>query len=317
MTATGTETATRKVVIYTSIYHELLDKLGPALKVRFPDLDVEFVTKGGTEHLIAKLESEFNAGIQEADAIMLADPAYARLLKQQGRLQSYVSPGAAKVVVDKDPAGAYTGVRVIDVVILYNTNLVKSDAAPRSFKDLLDPKWKGQVAFPDPTKSGSTLATVGALVQKYDWEFFRKAEANAWQFGGSSSSAPEKVSTGKAKVGVAIEQQYLLAKREGKPMGMVWPEDGTIVLDSPYAILKNARNPDGARQVLDWILTPEAQTLLTQGEMHPAISGIPAPAGSIPLDKLLARSMKMDWDRYALERDQVSRLIAGIVTIKG
>ncbi|HYF92305.1 MAG TPA: ABC transporter substrate-binding protein [Symbiobacteriaceae bacterium] len=306
---------TGKVTIYSSASKDLLDAMTPVLKAKYPELEVEWVY-GGTEELVDKLSAEFAAGSVAADAIMMADPAYARLLKDQGLLTPYTPAAVDKVKVDRDPEGYYTAVRVLDVVIVYNPDLVKPEEAPKSFKDLLDPKWKGQVALSDPTKSGTAFATVGALVNTYGWAYFETAQANDWQVGGSSSSPVKKVGEGKAKVAITVESTYQSAKAKGSKGELVWPEDGAIVMESPYAILKSTKNLAGAKAVIDWLITPEAQSMITKAGMHPVISGVEPPANSRPLDQILKNNMKVDWIKLSKEKGQIQDKFLQVVPVK-
>lgn len=306
---------TGKVVIYSSAAKDLLDQMTPALKAKYPELEVEWVY-GGTEELVDKLSAEFAAGTVMADAIMMADPAYARLLKDQGLLMPHVPAGVEKVKVDRDPEGYYTAVRVLDVVIVYNPDLVKPEEAPKSFKDLLDPKWKGQVALSDPTKSGTAFATAGALVGTYGWSYFETAQANQWQVGGSSSTPVKKVGDGTAKVAITVESTFRSAKAKGTKGELVWPADGAIVMESPYAILKSTKNAAGAKAVADWLITEEAQTLMTKSGMHPVISGIQPPTGSLPLDQILQKTMKVDWVKLSKEKGQIQDTFLKTVQVK-
>ena len=65
----------------------------------------------------------------------------------------------------------------ITEVIVYNTRAVQAEDAPKSFKELLDPKWKGRLVHSDPNYSGSTTMGVNILSNMYGWEFYRKLAA--------------------------------------------------------------------------------------------------------------------------------------------
>jgi len=303
------------VTVYSSASQEVLDMLTAGLKAKYPDLNVHFVY-GGTEELVDKLSGEFAAGNVQADAIMVGDPAYAEVLKNQGLLLPYVPAGADQVRFNKDPEGHYTAVRFIDVVLAYNTNLVKPEEAPKSFKELLDPKWKGQVSFSDPTKSGTSFVTVGALVQKYGWEYFEQAKANEWQIGGGSSAPNEALASGKAKIGIVVEYKYLSDKANGAPVQVIWPEEGPVIMESPWAILKAAKNPEGAKAVADYMFTLEAQTILTKANMHPVISGITPPEGSRPASELADIAFKIDWAKLAQEKGDIQDQFVQVVALK-
>ena len=118
----------------------------------------------------------------QADVFWSNEPVRTLVLKGRGVLAPYKSPSAGGIPdTFKDTDGYWTGFSARSRVIVYNTNLVKTEDAPKSIYDLTDPKWKGQVAIADP-RFGSTSFHVAALYaelgdDKAD-EFFRNLKAN-------------------------------------------------------------------------------------------------------------------------------------------
>jgi len=282
------------LMIYTSIYPDIIDIVEPELEKAFPDLKIEWF-QGGTEKVVAKMAAEIEADKIGADLLMVADPSYYQYLNGEDLLLPYKSSNFDAVAVDKDSEGAYTGVRISNVVIGYNTNLVKPEEAPKSFKELTDPKWKGQVVIVDPTQSGTALDSTYALSKEYGWEYFEQLRDNGAVVGGGNSAVETKLVTGEFKVAVILEENLLKVKDKGEPVEVVYPEDGVIIVPSPIGILNTTQNPEAAKAVVDWWLSPEGQKAIVTGWMHSVRTDVESPKGAQPLSSFNENAMAIDW----------------------
>ncbi|MFZ5825601.1 MAG: ABC transporter substrate-binding protein [Bacillota bacterium] len=284
-----------KLMIYTSIYPDIIKQVEPELKKAFPDLTIEWF-QSGTEKVVAKLAGEIEAGKVGADLLMVADPSYYLFLKDKNLLMSYKPKDFDKVAVDKDEKDfTFAGVRISNVVLAYNTKLVKADEAPKSFSELLDPKWKGQVVIVDPTQSGTALNSTYALSKKYGWEYFEKLKANGAVVGGGNSSVEKKLVSGEFKVAMILEENILKVKAKGEPVDLIYPADGVIIIPSPIGIFKSTQNPDAAKAVTDWWLSKTGQEAVVAGWMHAVRTDVAAPKGAKPLADFNKGSIKVDW----------------------
>jgi len=287
------------IMIYTSIYPDIIDLVSPELEKAFPNLKVEWF-QGGTEQVTAKMAAEIEAGKIGADLLMVADPSYYIYLKGQDLLLPYKSVNFDAVAVDKDTKDyTYSGVRISNVVIGYNTNLLKPEEAPKTFRELTDPKWKDQVVIVDPTLSGTALDSTYALSEKYGWEYFEQLRDNGAVIGGGNSSVETKLVTGEFPVAVILEENLLKVKDRGEPVEVVYPEDGVIIVPSPIGILKTTKNPEAAKAVVDWWLSPEGQKAIVTGWMHSVRTDVESPKGAKPLAEFAPTAMKVDWEDLA------------------
>ena len=238
---------------------------------------------------------------------MVADPSYYIFLKGEDLLLPHKSEHFDAVAVDKDTEDyMYTGVRISNVVIGYNTDLVKPEDAPKTFRELTDPKWKDQVVIVDPTQSGTALNSTYALSQKYGWEYFEQLRDNGAVIGGGNSSTETKLVTGEFAVAIILEENLLKVKDRGEPVEIVYPEDGVIIIPSPIGILKTTQNPEAAKAVVDWWLSPEGQRAIVTGWMHSVRTDVESPKGAKPLAEFAPTAMELDWHdlRAAHRRDQ-------------
>ena len=102
--AAGSSDVSGKVVIYTSMYEDIIDNMETELEKVFPDLDVEFF-QGGSGTIQSKIAAEMDAGKMGCDILMVAEPSYALQLKEAGILHPHPFAEADKLVFDYDPDG--------------------------------------------------------------------------------------------------------------------------------------------------------------------------------------------------------------------
>jgi iron(III) transport system substrate-binding protein len=159
-------------------------------------------------------------------------------------------------------------------VIGYNTTLVKAADAPKSFADLLDPKWVGKIVKAHPGYSGTIMTATYQMQRDLGWEFFEKLAKQRIMQVQSSADPPKKLALGERAV-MADGNEYNLfqMKESNQPVEIVYPTEGAPLIIGPNAIFKAAPNPNAARLFQSFSFSPEAQQLIidTGGlrSMHP------------------------------------------------
>ncbi len=120
------------------------------------------------------------AGIHAVDVVNSSDAAHFIVWKQDGILAPYVPEDVAKhyPAEHKDPDGQFASFRVWLCTIGYNTDLVKAEDAPKSFADLLDPKWKGKMVKAHPGYSGTIMTATYQMAARSGLGVFREAGAS-------------------------------------------------------------------------------------------------------------------------------------------
>jgi len=257
----------------------------------------------------------------QADVFWSNEPVRTLVLKSRGVLAPYRSPGAEgipAVLVDRE--GYWTGFSARMRVIAYNTKLVKQDEAPRSVFDLVDPKWKGQVAMADP-RFGSTSFHVAALYAvagdaRMD-EFFRRLKANDVRVVDGNSIVRDLVARGEVKVGLTDTDDVNVAVEDGQPIAMVLPDKeglGVPVMPNMVSLIANAPHPEDARKLIDYLLSPDVERQLAASEavQIPLHAGVPGPK-NIPA---IASFKPMTLD-YAKAAGRVEDVTARLATILG
>lgn len=292
-----------KVMIYTSIYPDIIELMKPELVKAFPEIDVEFF-QGGTESVITKITGEIEAKSIQADLLMVADPSYYLTLQEKGVLEKY-DFAERKNTTMKDTEGYWTGVRISNMIIAYNSDKVSDADAPKTWEDLLDPKWNGKVAIPNPLLSGSAFASVAAISEKYGWDYFTKLRANGAVVEKGNSAVQAKLLTGEYEVAMILEENILKIADAGEPVKVVYPTDGTIVIPSPIAVFKDSKNMEASKKVMEWFLSKEGQKLIVKGWMHSVREDVESPKGAAKLSSFIGTKMETDWVKFSKEAENI------------
>ena len=194
------EDVSGKVTIYTSMYQFVIDMMDEALKAEFPNLEPgnegSFFFYGGTGSLQTKLAGEMETGALGCDMMLVAEPAYSLELKEGGWLHSYETEAAENLRFDYDPEGYWYPVRVCNMVLAYNPELKTPEELPKTFKEFAETEGlKGKISMGNPLTSGTTMAAVAALTDKYGYEFLDGLGKNDVMIE-SGSTALAKLQTG-------------------------------------------------------------------------------------------------------------------------
>ncbi len=304
------EEVTGKVVIYTSMYQDIIEALQVTLDAVFPNCDIEFF-QGGTGTIQSKVTAELESGKLGCDILMVAEPSYALELKELGILHAYKSPEAENLAFDYDTEGYWYPVRISNMVLAYNSEMYSEDEVATSFKDFAyDENLKGAISMSNPLTSGTALASVVALSQTYGYEYFDALAAQNVMVE-SGSVALTKLETGECKE-VMILEESVLKKREEEDSAIacIYPTDGTIVCPSPIMTISDDMsanaNSAACEVITDWFLSIDGQSAIVAGWMHSVRSDYPEPPyDAIPTSEILECVMSVDWDFCYKNRSEV------------
>src|SRR3954452_10270344 len=147
-----------KVVWNTSVDLPLAEKIAKAFEAKYPGVAVR-VERSGAERVFQRIGQEYGSNIHAVDCANSSDAAHFIIWKGQNMLEAYVPEDVAKFypAEHKDVDGQFASFRVWFCIIAYNTNLVKKEDAPKSYADLLDPKWKSKLVKAHPGYSGTIM----------------------------------------------------------------------------------------------------------------------------------------------------------------
>jgi iron(III) transport system substrate-binding protein len=256
-----------KVVWYTSLVLPSAEKVARLFEAAYPGIKVE-VHRTGSQRILQRVMQELQANLKIADVIHTSDAGHFVFLKEKKLLMQYTPPGIEKFPAGfKDKDGYYYGLRATVTAIFYNTKAVSAAEAPKSWKDLLDPKWKGKLVTAHPGYSGVIATHVLALLHLHGWDYFKQLAQNNVMIVQSANDPPATVASGERVVAVnGAEYSAYQLKKKGNPIEIVYPKEGVPLVVSPQAIASFAPHPNAAKLFHDFTFTRELQQVMADSE---------------------------------------------------
>jgi iron(III) transport system substrate-binding protein len=253
-----------KLAFYTAMDLQFAQQLAKAFETKFPGIAVR-VERSGAERIFTRIGQEYGANINAVDVVNTADAAHCIVWKRNGWLAPYLPEDVAKhfnkQYYDADGLDATT--RILVSPIAYNTNLVKKEEAPKSFADLLDPKWAGKLVKGHPAYSGTIMNATFQIARDLGWSYFEKLAGQRVMQVQSATDTPKKISLGERAVMVDGAGYLVIRNKEaGEPVEIVYPEEGTPLAAGPSAVFKAAPNPNAARLFQNWMHSREGQQMI-------------------------------------------------------
>jgi len=284
-----------KVIWYTSIDLPLAEKIAKSFEAKYPGIAVR-VERSGAERVFQRIGQEYASNIHAVDVANSSDAAHFIIWKGQNLLEAYVPEDVANFypAEHKDADGQFASFRVWVCIIAYNTNLVKKEDAPKSFADLLDPKWKSKIVKAHPGYSGTIMTATYQMQRDLGWDYFEKlAKQNVMQVQ-SSADPPKRLALGERAV-MADGNEYNIFEisEKGGPVAPVYATEGSPLIVGPTGMFKAAPNPNAAKLFCNFSFSPECQQLIIDvgglRSMHPQTKDKP---GRTPFKDI--KTMKED-----------------------
>src|SRR6267378_1052685 len=167
-----------KVVWYTSLVLPSAERFAKLFETAYPGVKVE-VHRTGSQRILQRVMQELSANIKNVDVVHTSDAGHFVLLKEKKLLAKYTPAGIEKFPAGyRDKDGYYYGLRATVNTIFYNTKAMSAAEAPKTWKDLLDPRWKGKMVTAHPGYSGVIATHVLALVHLHGWDYFKQLARN-------------------------------------------------------------------------------------------------------------------------------------------
>ncbi|MFH1974687.1 MAG: extracellular solute-binding protein [Pseudomonadota bacterium] len=262
------------------VYKELSDSLTKGFKEYYKktygkDVDITFVRPGGWPVCVDKLRAWGDK--PDADIFLGAGAPAHEVLKKEGRVVPYkpkdwnMVPAEWKGMKVKDDTGAWTCFAPWIVTNLYNEKVLKALKLPppQTWKELLNPIYRGNIVQTLPYASGTQHEVVEILLQGYGekegWAMNRLLAAQLARFSTGSTDTTHLTSRGEAPIGIAQPQMNaMVARKDGYPVRDLLP-DKTILVPEAVALLKNAPNEAVGKIFLDWLFSMEGQKYVLEG----------------------------------------------------
>jgi len=248
-----------KVIWYTSLALPSSTMIANLFMNKYKGIEVE-VHRTGSQRVLQRVMQEVSAGIKNVDIIHTSDGGHFVLLRKKGLLTKYLPKGLESFPSGfKDKEGYYFGMRATLSVIAYNPKVVTEKEAPKSWKELLDPKWRGKMVTAHPSYSGIIATHVQAIVNLYGWDYFKELSRNKLHLVQSANDPAGVVASGERPVGAnGAEYFYYKTMKQGNPLRIVYPKEGIPLVVSPVAIARDAPHPNAAKLFTDFIFTKES-----------------------------------------------------------
>ncbi len=293
--------ASARLVVYTSHKPEVYEPIVKEFEER-TGIWVS-VEAGGTSEMLERIAAEaggracdvmFGGGVESLEAYKAYFTPYKSPQTQ------YVLP--AYLCTDS----SWTPFSALPLVIIYNPKLVPAGSLS-GWRDLLDPQWKGKIAFADPNISGSCYTTLATMLQVMDGSaddiLARFAENLDGRQLDSSGDIVSAVADGAMPIGITLEETAQKRILEGSDVAMLHPAEGTSAVPDGAALVKGAQNEENAKRFLDFILSEHVQALLTGSFSRRAVrENIEASESLAPMAELNVIDYQLGWASASRER---------------
>jgi len=243
---------------------------------KYPFIQVNLY-RAENERLLNRILTEARAGKFVADVVLISS-FEVRVLIQRDLLRKYVSPESRHYPEGfKDPEGFWTSVYSIPRVIGYNTRLVTPDLAPKSFDDLLQPRWKGKILMSD----SAFLWFTGFLNfrgEEKGREYMRRLAAQMPGFQSGATLINQLVAAGEYPIGASDVYSHNVEamKKKGAPIDWVRAAEPIVTGLKPIGLSSKALHPNAAKLFIDFALSTEGQELIRSFSRIPDRDDVPS-----------------------------------------
>jgi iron(III) transport system substrate-binding protein len=275
-----------KVVWYSSLSLPIAQEVCNAYNAKRTGVEC-VLHRSGSGKLYTRWRNEAKANIYEADVLHTSNIGHFVSLRKAKAIIQYKPAGIDKYnpnFVEKD--NYWTVLRASVYQPAYNTSKVSAADAPKSWKDLLDPKWKGKLVQAHPSYSGFVSVGMAALVKVYGWEYIDKLAEQKPRIVQSAVDTTAYIVRGEALAGATATYNNFGPMKKGEPIDVVNPTEGLPFIVSAQAIFAKAPHPNAAKVFSDWTFTAEAQQILVNHGLYSGHPDVTYPKGLIPLKDL-------------------------------
>ena len=299
------------LVLYTAQEEEIYEPIIKEFEER-TNLMVK-VERGSSEEMTGRLEDEE----ERPDWDVVFGVGIETLEQSKEHWQVYKSPEAAFITESfQCEDNRWTSFSALPLVIMYNTNVVTYRELPVGWNSLLEPRWKGRIAFMDPRRSyvysAALVTAVHTWGKRGDYleQFMENLEYGTLN---SMQEVNAGILDGRYSLGVTMEESAQALLSEGADVDYIYPQEGTTALPDGTAIVKGCSNPDAARQFLDFTVSRDTQRILVSDLNRRSVrSDVPPLPGLSPIGRLPL--IEMDLEELTREKKDVLARWNGILS---
>ena len=294
---------------YTSTPVQLAQELANKFQAE-TGIHIQLLRTGGSA-VLRRIQSEIKAGHPGADMLTFSDAGAANTMAAEGLFLPFKPVGFDKVLDEvKDKDGRWIAQRIELAGMSVRTDKVAEADRPKTWSDLKNPKYKGMMVMPDPSFTAIQLVVVSMLSQKLGWDYYKALRTNDTMIVQGHQQIYQTLQTGERII--AAEGADPRSYNKGKPVAnqtMIFPTEGSLFVCSPMAILKATTKPNAAKLFLQFMITPEAQAMITASGRNGSRGDVAPPQGQPPLTQI--KSIPIDYayvDKHAHTKNKFSEI---------
>lgn len=275
------EAAEERLVIYTAYEENELKDFWAQFRKDLPDLAAKAAyIRGSTGPTMARVEAE--RANPQADVVWGVFNDYLTGAARKGLLEPYIAKESGQIAARfKHPENMWQGVTLLTVAFAVNQKTMAELklAPPKSWAELIDPRYRGHIVMSNPSTSGTAYLLLAShatrLGEDRMWQYYDALDKNLSQVTKSGGAPGRMAAAGETPIGVALAYEVEAARKQGAPIDVIHPSDGVAWTFEGNALVKGAKNPQNARRFLDWAVSKSAMaayatwrgTGLTRGDV--------------------------------------------------
>jgi iron(III) transport system substrate-binding protein len=299
-----------KVVWYTSTPIEQGQKIVDLFQ-KDTGIKVEMFRSGGSA-ILRRFQQEAEAGRIAADVLTTSDPAASAALTRKGMFLPFKPKDFDKIPdAAKEPNGNYIAQRLNMMTIYLREDKVPAPEQPKTWDDLLDPRYKGKMVLTDPSFTALQVSVIGMMSKARGWGFYEKLQKNDVMVVQGNQQVSDMLKRGERMIAVGALDSYAAEERRaGHAIKTLYPSDGVFVIPSPTAVVKGSSNPNAAKLFAQHMLSEPVQKIFPADGGFAARSDVPPPAGSPDLQSI--KILPVDFDYIEKETPRIKRRFSEI-----
>lgn len=257
-----------EILAFMGLRLETARILADRFKEKYPFIKSVDLQRGDSLRMLERALSEYRAGMHRIDVFQMS-PYDLAALRDEGVLTPHISPVTQEIEpLFKDDKNYWTDLYWYPVIIAYNTDLVSPEEAPKTWQDLLDPKWKGKIGMPRD-QVGFHRVILQELGEEKGTQFMKDLAAQDVRIHRGISDGVTMLAAGEFHINVTRAQHIEIFKGKGAPVEWVKDLDPMAVHGTPIALAKNAPNPNSAKLFLDFVLSDEGAEIIAESRRLP------------------------------------------------
>lgn len=225
------------------------------------------VVRAASQIIFQRLSQDLSQKVAGADVFSSVDIGNFITLKEKKALLKYQTETESELLEpfqNLDPEKFFHATVASVIVIAYNTDKVKGADIPRTWQDLLDPKWNGKLALGHPGFSGFAGSWAAQMLKLYGKSYFERLEKVRPLVSRSLQDAVGLLGSGERLVSAIPIAPIIESADKGNPLAIEYPSDGAIFVATPSAVLANAPHPNAAKLFLEFLQGPEFNQIMVK-----------------------------------------------------